>query len=166
MKKFLIYFGSGLVLIISLIGIAWLGSSETPAVPISTNTSNSVLNVDTEYYNFGTISMDAGNVNHTFRMTNRGTVPVTITKMFTSCMCTRATLKTADGTVGPYGMPGHGSIPRIDKIILPGETADINVVFDPAAHGPAGIGPIQRAVILENDAGRSIEVTFKALVTP
>ena len=48
----------------------------------------------------------------------------------------------------------------------PGEDAIIEVVFDPAAHGPAGIGPVDRVVTIENTAGRPLVLAFAATVTP
>ena len=48
----------------------------------------------------------------------------------------------------------------------PGDDAVVEVVFDPAAHGPAGIGPIERVVTIENSAGRPLELAFNATVTP
>ncbi|KKT83316.1 MAG: hypothetical protein UW81_C0021G0020, partial [Candidatus Giovannonibacteria bacterium GW2011_GWC2_44_9] len=40
------------------------------------------------------------------------------------------------------------------------------VVFDPAAHGPAGVGRIERAVYLENSASEALQLKFSATVTP
>lgn len=81
-------------------------------------------------------------------------------------MCTSAALMMGGRRFGPYGMPGHGAIPRIDQTLNPNEEATIEVTFDPAAHGPAGVGKIQRTIIVENNAGQSLELNFTALVTP
>ena len=67
---------------------------------------------------------------------------------------------------GPYGMPGHGFIPKINETLNSGEEALVEVVFEPAAHGPAGVGPIQRAIAIENNAGEPVELLFAAIVTP
>ena len=63
-------------------------------------------------------------------------------------------------------MPGHGAIPRINQTINPNEEAVVEVVFDPAAHGPAGVGRIGRTVVIENNSGAPVELSFIALVTP
>ena len=63
-------------------------------------------------------------------------------------------------------MAGHGFTPRLDERLAPGESAQVEVVFDPAAHGPAGIGQTDRIVTIENDGGPSLELRFSALVTP
>ncbi len=118
------------------------------------------------YYNFGTVSMGAGNVAHRYTVSNLGSAPVTITKLFTSCMCTTATLVTPSARRGPFGMPGHAPIPIIRERLGPGEMAQVDVVFDPAAHGPAGVGQIDRTVTIENDAGAPLQLAFTAMVRP
>jgi hypothetical protein len=62
-------------------------------------------------------------------------------------------------------MPGHGFIPSIGEILDAGASVDVEVVFDPAAHGPAGVGRIERVVTLENSAGAPLEFRFSANVT-
>jgi len=81
-------------------------------------------------------------------------------------MCTTASLIKGGEKFGPYGMPGHGFFPSLNQRIEPGEEASLEVVFDPAAHGPAGVGRIDRIVNLENNAGKPLELVFSATVTP
>lgn len=110
--------------------------------------------------------MAAGRVSKRFTISNGGTNPVTLTKLYTSCMCTTAALKVGSRSVGPFGMPGHGAIPRIAEVVPAGSQATVDVTFDPAAHGPAGVGRIARTVTLENDGGSPLQLSFTALVTP
>jgi hypothetical protein len=117
-------------------------------------------------FSFGSVSMAAGKVSHRYSIRNTGTEPVVIRKMYTSCMCTTAALVKDGRKSDPFGMPGHGPIPTINAAMNPGEDAVIEVVFDPAAHGPAGIGPIERVVTIENNAGRPLELAFAANVRP
>ncbi len=117
-------------------------------------------------YDFGSISMKNGKVTHAFMVKNETGAPVTIAKMYSSCMCTSASLLRAGETYGPFGMPGHGAIPRIDQTLAPGEEATVEVVFDPNAHGPAGVGFIRRVVYLEGTAGDKFELRISANVTP
>ncbi len=118
------------------------------------------------FFDFGNISMAAGNVSHRYWIKNAGAAPLTITNLSTSCMCTVATLITPAGKKGPFGMTGHGLTTRVAEVLAPGETAQVEVVFDPAAHGPAGIGRTERIVTIGNDAGPPLELRFSALVTP
>ena len=110
--------------------------------------------------------MAAGKVSHTFKIKNTSEEAVMVNKMYTSCMCTTAILSISGKQFGPYGMPGHGAIPKINQTISPGEEADVEVVFDPAAHGPAGVGRIQRTITVENNAGGPVELLLVAVVTP
>ena len=118
------------------------------------------------FINFGNISMAAGKVSYRFRISNTGESAITITKMYTSCMCTVATLITLAGTKGPFGMPGHGANPGIFESIAPGGAAQVEVVFDPAAHGPAGIGPTDRIVTIRTNETPPLELRFAAMVKP
>ncbi len=116
-------------------------------------------------HDFGAISMAKGKVNKSFAVKNTSQQPITITKIFTSCMCTVASIVHEGHTEGPFGMPGHGLIPSIDIALTPGKTAEVEVTFDPAAHGPAGVGPIAREIYVDSSAGR-LTLSFTAQVTP
>lgn len=117
-------------------------------------------------YDFGTISMAKGKVRKAFQLQNTTSQTITLTKLSTSCMCTKATLTVEGKTVGPFGMPGHAFIPAIKESLNPGVIATVTAEFDPAAHGPAGVGAIDRAVTLENDSGAPVEFRFQAFVEP
>jgi len=125
-----------------------------------------VLSARETGFDFGSISMAAGKVTHNYRFRNTSSTPVAITQLYTSCMCTTAALVKGGRKSAPHGMPGHGFMPSINESIGPNEEAMIEVVFDPAAHGPAGIGPIERVVTVENSAGRPLELAFSARVRP
>ncbi len=133
---------------------------------VSATYNNSLAVEEGSTYDFGTISMAAGTVSHLFKLKNRDTEPVTIHKIYTSCMCTTAALSVGGKQFGPYGMPGHQAIPIIDHIINPDEEATIEVVFDPAAPGPAGVGRIERSVTIENNAGQPVLLQVAATVRP
>lgn len=161
----------GILFTIALfLGLAWLGRPAPGKVNTGANLAGtSALNAlvaEEQSFDFGTISMAAGNVSHAFRFKNTGNEPVAVTKLYTSCMCTTASLLLGDDKIGPFGMPGHGYIPSINKIIAGGEEGEIEVVFDPRAHGPAGVGPVERMVYLEQKGRAPLEVGIKAVVAP
>ena len=119
------------------------------------------------FFDFGKISMAAGNVSHGYWIKNASAAPLTMTNISTSCMCTVATLITQSGKMkGPFGMPGHAPVSDIEERLAPGQVAQVEVVFDPTAHGPAGVGRNDRIVTIRNDAGRPLELGFSAMVTP
>ena len=126
----------------------------------------SSLTLTEDSFDFGTISMGKGNVSHTFPLNNEGTTPVTIRRITTSCMCTNAFLVNGESRKGPFGMPGHGLVPAVDDVIEPKGNRGIEVIFDPAAHGPAGVGKIERAVFIEDRNGGTKTITIRAFVTP
>ena len=69
-------------------------------------------------------------------------------------------------TKGPFGMAGMGYVPPANETIKPGESRIVRVVYDPNAHGPAGVGQIDRFVTLTDSSGGTLQFEIKALVTP
>jgi hypothetical protein len=109
--------------------------------------------------------MKAGRVSHRFRLKNEGTKEVTVKKIYTSCMCTSAVFQKDGKRFGPFGMLGHGIIPSINQQVQPGEEVQVDVIFDPAAYGPAGVGYAERIVYLETSAGTQ-ELMVRVMVKP
>lgn len=158
-----------IILILAVVGLFWIAASsrsQNNAEKPLTKSSGILTVLESNNYDFGTISMAAGKVNYIFKIKNTGSEAVNIGKMYTSCMCTTATLMKGSEKFGPYGMPGHGLVPKINQKVDPNEEVSVEVIFDPAAHGPAGIGRIERIITLENNAGLPIELLFAATVTP
>lgn len=157
-----------IVLFAGAIGVLfWVASPEG----VSNSTENSApaigLAADEKLFDFGTISMAAGIVTHEFKIKNISANDAVIEQIYTSCMCTRASFIKGDVKLGPFGMPGHGLVPRINGTVSLGEDAVIKVEFDPAAHGPAGVGPVDRSVyVFQKNNDKPIEIKFKAVVTP
>lgn len=154
-----------IAVVVVLGGLVWIARPGSPNTPIKQ--SNSTLTVEeANNYSFGTISMAEGSVSHEFKIKNTGSEAVVIKKLYTSCMCTTTTIGVNGKQFGPFGMVGMGYIPAINQTINPGEEATVKAIFDPAAHGPAGVGHIERVITLENNAGEPIELHFTAVVTP
>ncbi len=149
-------------------GIIWVATPDKNSAGQESLVASpsAVLVPENPEFNFGTISMAAGNVSHMYSVKNTGSEPVTINTVYTSCMCTNATLVMGETRVGPFGMPGHGGFSqKLNRTVSPGEEFQVEGVFDPAAHGPAGVGPIERVIVLETSSG-NVEMQFKAKVTP
>ena len=82
-------------------------------------------------------------------------------------MCTEATFIKGDIRKGPVGMAGHGYVPKINEALNVDEEAEILVVFNPAAHGPAGLGKTERVIYLENTGKNpKLEILIRANVAP
>jgi hypothetical protein len=104
-------------------------------------------------HDWGEIGIDEGNVEKTFEIENMGSETLALSNVITSCMCTTAQLS-FNGNESPlFGM--HTKSAYVLEL-PPNETASLKVVFDPAYHGPSGLGPITRQVEVQtNDADRT-----------
>ncbi len=160
---------NALIAIAATVGVIgallWFGSRSRSSETITPSRPNPLVSQE-QSYDFGIISMAAGPVSHDFAIKNTGTTMVTITKVYTSCMCTEALFIANGKTAGPFGMPGHGALASVNQELGVGAEATIRAIFDPAAHGPAGVGPISRAVTIQTDDGHVVQLTFRAVVTP
>lgn len=142
-------------------------TASVQGAPGAAGTAKSVLAALETLYDFGTISMKDGNVTKEFTVTNPTEADITVSTVLTSCMCTSAFIVDLDGsTKGPFKMPGMGYVPPANETIKPGESRIIRVVYDPNAHGPAGVGRIDRFVTLTDASGGTLQFEIKALVTP
>lgn len=162
-----------IVIVALFIGLSILGrpvenKNKNENVKTSNSLSASALKASETFYDFGTIRMKNGLASKTFQVSNLSEQDINLEKISTSCMCTAAYIIGQDGNKkGPFGMPGHGgNVPKANETIKAGETRDIEVVYDPNAHGPAGVGRIERSVFLEDENNKIIEFKFKANVTP
>lgn len=159
-----ILWGAG-VSIVVLAGLAWI-TTQTGSAP-KTAGAKTALAVSETRYDFGTVSMANGKVTHEFKLKNTGSAAVTVARVYTSCMCTQASFVTKNGSLGPFGMMGMGYVPTLSEVLAPGEEATIQAVFDPAAHGPAGVGPIERQITVETkDGADPVVLDFRAVVAP
>ncbi|MBI5071459.1 DUF1573 domain-containing protein [Candidatus Falkowbacteria bacterium] len=152
----------GITVILTALVIVGLSKNKQQSSGVS---EPSQLQVSEENYDFGTISMANGKVRKVFTFKNNTAQTIVAEKLYTSCMCTEASFIKNGQSFGPFSMPAHGFIPEINENIDAGQEAQIEVVFDPAAHGPAGVGPIERQATLETSDGQLV-FKFKAQVTP
>lgn len=166
--KILILWGVGLVLLGGTIALLVnvMGNNN----PNLTTYSNSSLVATTKTnFDFGRASMEGGDVSHNFKLKNNGAEPVKIGRVYTSCACTTAYVIDSSGKkYGKFGMPGHSGLRKsADVEVKPGESVIVEAVFNPAFHGPAGIGLAQRSVYVETNSAKSpkLEFRFQATVT-
>jgi len=133
----------------------------------TSNVSKGFLAVSEKLYDFGAIKINNGNVETKFKITNPTDKDINLESITTSCMCTVAYIESVNGEKGPFGMVGHGGpVSKADEVIKAGESRNIRVVYDPLAHGPAGVGQIDRFIYLTDDSGSTLQLEIKATVTP
>jgi Protein of unknown function (DUF1573) len=151
---------------IALVGVFAFGNRQGGASAKQMAGATGTLSAAETFHDFGRISMGNGTVSHRFAVRNDSGAPALVEQLYTSCMCTEGSLLVGTERLGPFGMQGHGYIPRINRLIQPGEAALVEAVFDPNAHGPAGIGRNDRVVTVLMGGRRMLELQFTAYVTP
>lgn len=146
-------------------GLIWLGQPSATQNNQAT-VSASLLKSSEALFDFGNISMANGKVSHEFKITNSSDQPINIRKIYSSCMCTAAKFKLNNQEYGPFGMEGMGGLTSTNVTMNPGDSGMIEAIYDPNAHGPAGVGSIDRFVYLEDKSGGQLKLEIKAVATP
>ena len=104
-------------------------------------------------YDFGDIDIFGGKVSTEYTLKNEGTEDVTITNAQTSCMCTEGQIEDLH-----FGM--HGSTNK--QVVIPaGGEKKLTAIYDPLAHGPNGVGPVTRELILATDSEATPQLRVK-----
>lgn len=161
--KFLI--GAFLITILIIVGAALLFSKTSTKVNETSTSEILGLSASPENYELGNVPLDGGIVSRQYEVENTTDKALSLVKIATSCMCTTARLKAGEDETRFFGMemPGDNN-PPVKLKINPGEKAIVDVVFDPAAHGPQGVGPFDRIVWLYFSEGIK-ELKFNGVVT-
>lgn len=155
--------GKNLVFIIAfftliiLIGGVYLVSKTTQSPQVVLSQNAKAYTQDPTSFDWGNIPINGGVVTKTFTIKNTGTDVLSLTNIKTSCHCTKAHI-TIEGRQSPdFGMDGISS--WVGEV-APAKEAKLTVIFDPAFHGPQGMGPLNRFVSVEtNDRGNQ-KLTF------
>lgn len=143
------------------------GASASAVQGISQTGVKSVLAATTTMYDLGDVPINGGEAVREFTVANPTDKDVLVSTLVTSCMCTAAYIVEPGGSAkGPFGMPGMGYVPPADETIPAGESRVIRAVFDPAAHGPAGLGAIDRFITLTDSTGAALVLEIRGVVTP
>jgi len=99
-------------------------------------------------YDLGNVEYSGGIVQREARLENRGEENLKISSIKTSCGCTEAQIIRGGNKSKKFGM--HPNTLTWSETIPPGEEATLRIFYDPAAHGPEGIGPFRRAIWIES----------------
>jgi len=130
-------------------------TTATPQISASQNAKAYVI--DATSFDWGNIPMYKGLAIKSFTIKNSGTDILKIFNIKTSCHCTKAyaTINGVDSS--RFGMSDLSS--WIGEV-APGKEAKITAEFDPAYHGPTGVGPINRFVSVETNDKSNTKLTF------
>ena len=132
--------------------------------PVSiTSSQNAKVSIDQKTFDWGNIPYSGGNITKTFVMKNTGSDTLKLTGVKTSCTCTKAQI-VINGKSSPY-FSMHTTSSWVGEV-APGQEARLAVIFDPAFHGPTGVGPIERLVSIQtNDTQNpNLEFSLKGVV--
>ncbi len=127
----------------------------------STNQGTPKIEINPQEYDAGTVSMTAGKVQYTYEIKNKGEGDLKISRIWTSCMCTTARLKVGDKTSPEFGM--QSSPVFWSQKIAPEQTGYLEVTFDPAFHGPQGVGSNIRVVYISSNDPKNKETEVKLI---
>lgn len=142
-------------------GIYVLSTSSAP-VKI-TASQNARISVDQKTFDWGNIPYSGGNATKIFTIKNTGSDTLKLTGVKTSCTCTKAQVAIG-GKSSPY-FSMHATSAWVGEV-APGQEAQLTVIFDPAFHGPTGVGPIERIISMQtNDTQNpTLEFSLKGVV--
>lgn len=160
-KKIIIGF-IALTLLILGVGIYVLSATSAPIAKI-TSSQNARVQVDQKTFDWGNIPINGGNATKTLTIKNIGSDVLKLTGVKTSCTCTKAQV-TVDQQASPY-FSMHSTSSWVGEV-PPGKEAQLTVIFDPAFHGPTGVGPIERLVSIQTNDNQnpSLEFSLKGVV--
>ena len=143
-------------IVIMVVGIFWV-SSATSTSTVNASTHAKATTIDPTSSDWGQIPMFKGTVSKVFRIKNTGTDTLRLFNIRTSCHCTTAEVTTPTDTSPLFKMD---TISSWVGTVAPGKEAKLEVVFDPAFHGPDAVGPITRYVEVETNDKALPKLTF------
>ncbi|PIY80335.1 MAG: hypothetical protein COY80_03430 [Candidatus Pacebacteria bacterium CG_4_10_14_0_8_um_filter_42_14] len=142
-----------------ILGIAVYFGTKTGVKTSEVTASSEVsMSVDSRSYDWGTINYGGGIVSKSFSITNTSDTVLKFYDVKTSCMCTTAQLLSAGQSSKKFGM--HEKTRSVFEV-EPGETVEVLVEFDPAFHGPSGVGPISRTVTMNTNDSNNPTLSFQ-----
>ncbi|OGY08240.1 MAG: hypothetical protein A2782_00480 [Candidatus Blackburnbacteria bacterium RIFCSPHIGHO2_01_FULL_43_15b] len=155
-KKFWVF----IVLTFVVIGglVYYVGANPPGAAEIA-KVENAKIEIPETKFSFGDIPFKGGLARHSFKIKNIGTSEITIGNLTTSCMCTKAYFQNGQEKSPEMVM---GTRSAWTGKLAAGQEGEVVAIFDPAYHGPQGVGPISRVVSFEtNDPAHSaVELIF------
>ena len=147
-----------LITMLSVVGFAYgfTKTSQKKVVPPSVGAQASLNRTSVEW---GQIKFSGGKVKAVYRITNTGTETLKLYGATTSCACTLGTITSNGKVTPPFGM--HSPMSTTVEV-APGVEAVVEALFDPAFHGPGGVGPISRTITVQTNDPANPTLNFQA----
>lgn len=127
----------------------FIGNSPSTTKATLQKTIGARLETPETSFDFKNILYSGGNAIHEFKIKNIGDKDLEIANMNTSCACSKVYFRSAKGESPKFSMKGMSPPSSWKGILAPGEEGVVVTDFDPAYHGPQGIGPISRIASFE-----------------
>lgn len=108
-------------------------------------------------FDWGTIDYGGGDAVAEFSINNPGSGTLSLSEVSTSCMCTTAQVIINENKSPYFGM--HQKSSWIGQV-PPGGEAKLKVIFDPAFHGPSGVGPVTRQIVIKTNDPQNPKLEF------
>lgn len=147
MKSIVIIVSVLLITTLLIVGVAY-GFTKVSQKQIVPPTVGAQAEVDKTSVDWGQIQYNGGKVKAAYRITNNGTETLKLFGATTSCACTTGTITANSKVSPPFGM--HAPMSNVIEV-SPGKDAIVEALFDPAFHGPGGIGPISRTITIQTN---------------
>jgi hypothetical protein len=164
-KDIKLLIGALLFTFLIIIGFAfWQGGSQDNEVVVAGDVVG--VEVYPVSYDLGDVPINGGNIIKEYEIKNSTDSMLKLKKIATSCMCTKAFFELGETKTKFFGMEGHGDRnPPVNIEVPGGQTGKVVVEFDPAAHGPQGIGQFDRSIYLTfSDPAGVKELKFNGTV--
>ena len=137
-----------LTLVILGLGV-WLLARPAPGSRLGASVASpGRAEVPVTEFDWGTIDYGAGDAVAEFTINNPGPGTLSLAEVGTSCMCTTAQIIINDQKSPYFGM--HAKSSWVGQVPAGGQ-AKLKVVFDPAFHGPQGVGPFTRQIVMKTN---------------
>ena len=165
-KDFKIMMGALVFTFLLVVGLATIFGGEATDEPVVAGIQIEGIEAFPENYDLSDVSLNGGIVTKEYEVKNSSGKTLTLKKIATSCMCTQASVAIREKESRFYGMEhAMDKNPPVNMEFPSGETAKVTVTFDPAAHGPQGVGSFERVVWLTfSDPGGVKELKFNGRV--
>lgn len=155
------------VTVVFVLGFAFLqkSSPKTQGEVLSESEAASIQ-IDSQLQDWGQVPINGGVITKEFVFSNPTEKTLLLKKIVTSCMCTTAAVEVNGKSTRFFGMEmSMDKNPPVNMEIPAGASAKAIVRFDPAAHGPEGVGPFERTVqLVFTDPVGIREINFKGEV--
>lgn len=131
-----------------VIGAVYIVSALTQTAAVEASADIKIA-TDKTSHDWGDIGINNGKVSAIFEITNNGAETLKLYNVETSCTCTTAKITLNDKKSPTYSM--HTKSDYVMEV-PPGDTAQVEAVYDPLFHGPTGVGQITRSVNLSTNS--------------